>query len=331
MRLRQLGTTQSVVFLAPPEVHQSILDVCKLRAGAYIDSSHVITWLLEQTCRANEQLQSLYLAQGSDFCRRTNAQWKHGNLLGKKAQRASFLEVIQLEERKTLEQLYGKIQSQPILASDMVHPTLRGFMRELSKENRVVAAKQRGYHSSALEEVEQEQEVFLQVEEVRTVKKPVRYQGLTFPGLHPSISLFAVTGVLSGETGYEHAFATLAKTTIGQKYDVRRTTSRLFVSTEFTRTISTEGKRHPSTDGFLVSPPISLALMACFSSYCIVLTETIAACGVDPLESFNRDGSDHYPRRGRAFDSRDPRARATGKCTSHCIRRSRDEEHATFQ
>ncbi|PQE30562.1 p-loop containing nucleoside triphosphate hydrolase protein [Rutstroemia sp. NJR-2017a WRK4] len=66
MRLRQLGTTQSVCFFAPPEVHRSILDVCKKTPGGLVGSSninsyHVVNWLLEQTCRANEQLQNLYL------------------------------------------------------------------------------------------------------------------------------------------------------------------------------------------------------------------------------------------------------------------------------
>ena len=51
MRLRQLGTTQSVVFFAPPEVHQSILDCQKKTNHDKIDSSDVVTWLLEQTCK----------------------------------------------------------------------------------------------------------------------------------------------------------------------------------------------------------------------------------------------------------------------------------------
>ncbi|PLN81321.1 hypothetical protein BDW42DRAFT_169211, partial [Aspergillus taichungensis] len=73
MRLRQLGTTQSVIFLAPPEVHQSILDTCGKEPNNQIDSSHVITWLLHQTCRNLEEMQPLYFAQGINFCRRVQA------------------------------------------------------------------------------------------------------------------------------------------------------------------------------------------------------------------------------------------------------------------
>jgi hypothetical protein len=40
MRLRQLGTTQSVSFFAPPEVHQSIMDLKGEKAGD-VDSRDV--------------------------------------------------------------------------------------------------------------------------------------------------------------------------------------------------------------------------------------------------------------------------------------------------
>lgn len=61
MRLRQLGTTQSIAFIAPSEVHQSIQDVCQKSANDPIDSSDVITWLLDQTCTSNRDLQSIFL------------------------------------------------------------------------------------------------------------------------------------------------------------------------------------------------------------------------------------------------------------------------------
>ena len=68
MRLRQLATTQSVTFFAPPEVHQSILDLCQKGPTELINSSHVVRWLLEQTCSGIEQLQPLYYAQGMITC-----------------------------------------------------------------------------------------------------------------------------------------------------------------------------------------------------------------------------------------------------------------------
>lgn len=257
MRLRHLGTTQSIVFFAPPEVHQSIIDVCRKRHGevldsSRIDSSHVVCWLLEQTCRANEHLQNLYLAQGTDFCRRTDAQWKYGEFLTENRHRKAYLKVIQHPERQTLEHLYGTVtDTQPSSAADHPSVELKGFMEELSEQRRAANTKGDRIHSSVLEEVEQEREVEIQVEQVRQVQKPTHYKALAFPGLHPAVVQFAKTGNLAGGHGYEHVFDALARTSIGQKYNVRRTTSQLYVSAEFMRTIEL-GKRIQN-DNFLVS------------------------------------------------------------------------------
>jgi hypothetical protein len=269
MRLRQLATTQSVVFFAPPEVHQSILDVCKKRYGmtvdsTQIDSSHVVGWLLEQTCRANEHLQNLYLAQGTDFCQRTNAEWKNVDFLTNKGQREAYLKVIQRPERQTLEQLYGaRADSQPNSLVDMQSQQVKDFMEVLSKQKQAASGNGNVIHGSVLEEVEQEREVEFQVEEVRQVQKPTHYKALKFLGLNAAISRFAKTGDLVGKGGYEHVFEALARTTIGQKYGVRRTESQLFVSAEFVRTIEV-GKRVPN-DNFLVSstPSPLLVLGGC--------------------------------------------------------------------
>lgn len=139
MRLRQLGTTQSVVFFAPPEVHQSILDVCKKEVRDETDSSHVVTWLLEQTCCANEQLQNLYLAQGMDFCRRTDAQWKNAKFLSDSSHREAYLNIIQQPERQTLEQMYGSKQKhQPSSLAHLSTTELIAFMEKLDKQQKPV-------------------------------------------------------------------------------------------------------------------------------------------------------------------------------------------------
>lgn len=252
MRLRQLGTTQSIVFFAPPEVHQSILDVCRKRQGENIDSSHVVHWLLEQTCRANEQMQNLYIAQGIDFCRRTNAQWKHAKFLTDKAQQKAYLENIQYPDRQTLEQLYGgMVTAQPSSFGKLSSIKLDGFMKELIDQRRAANGIKVAIHSSALEEVEQEREVASQAEEVRQVQKPTHYVALTFPGIHVAVSRFASNGDLHGGEGYEHASIALGRTQIGQEYKINPTTSRLFVSAEFMRTIQL--RKRSRDDDFLVS------------------------------------------------------------------------------
>lgn len=252
MRLRQLATTQSVAFFAPTEVRQSIKDVCRIENHQKIDSSHVVTWLLEQTCRANEQLQTLYLAQGTDFCCRMDAQWSNPNFLTTKTQKDALLKVLQHPEQQTLEQLYGAgVGKELISPSNMSSTILRNFMESLRQMRKSLVDTHYMAQSSMLQEVEQEREIEFQVEEVRSVQKPTRRKALTFPGLHSAIDRFAKTGNLTGGEGYLHAFTAFGSTNIGQKYKVRSTTTGLFVSDQFMRSVEIS-RRYPSNDNFTV-------------------------------------------------------------------------------
>jgi hypothetical protein len=255
MRLRQLATTQSVCFFAFPETHQSILDVCAIGHDSHVDSGHVVRWLLEQTCRANEQLQSLYVSQGADFCNRTNAAWKNTALWHNVKQRDAYVNVLQRPEQQTLEQLYGSDNktSQRQLSRKYMDWQLQDFMDELVKIRRNISRNSNAPKSSALEEVEQEREVEFQVEEVRQVQKVPRQKARRFMGIHEAISAFVSTGILSGGQGYEHVFNAMSRTSVGERFEVTGTDSQLFVSEQFMKTI--ELNKSNSIDNFMVSLP----------------------------------------------------------------------------
>lgn len=257
MRLRQLATTQSVIFVAPPEVDASLRDICRIgnpRGTSRIDSSHVVRFLLEQTCRTNEQLQNLHIAQGMDFSRRLNAQWKYDKFLSDDGHRSMLLGAIQAPERQTLEQQYGSGQDSSVRgsANEVSFPCLKNFMTTLVHQRKHIGDSTSGIRSSALEEVEQEREIEFQVEQVRQVAKPVKYRALTFKTLHWAIDRFVRTGKLEGTAGYMHVFESLQNTAIGKKFEVRGTGSRFFCSTEFSRTVAL-GKSAKTADNFLVS------------------------------------------------------------------------------
>ncbi|UDD57994.1 hypothetical protein AFCA_005466 [Aspergillus flavus] len=120
MRLRQLGTTQSVIFVSPPEVHQSILDARQKSVHDSIDSSDVLSWLINQTCNNNRDLQPLYLSQGIDFCQRMQASIDHKNFLSDSDHRNDYTEHLKRPEQQTLEQLY---QPQSHEQCDLMYPS----------------------------------------------------------------------------------------------------------------------------------------------------------------------------------------------------------------
>jgi hypothetical protein len=246
MRLRQLGTTQSVLFFAPPEVNQSILDLRNKKEGVKIDSFDVVYWLLEQTCDGIEQLLPLYYSQGMDFCRRTQACLENSAFLANTEQREAYLNSLRQIEQQSLAQLYGvSAKKKPLKTLASTSPQIILFMNELDSRRNAFQDSGEAVHASALQEVEQEREVAYEVEAVREVQKPVHYTAFRFPPIHRDVLNFANTGRLAADSaGYELAFDALGRTLLGTKYKVssKATSGRLFVSTEFTRTVKFPGR-----------------------------------------------------------------------------------------
>ena len=241
MRLRQLATTQSVVFVAPPEVHQSILDLRQKPPGP-VDSSDVVSWLLEQTCNGIEQMQPLFYSQGVDYCNRTQAALENTKFLEETDQREAYLGVLRQKELQTLDQLYKPAKKIKALTSKVEYsPSIGAFVKELNTRRKAFQDNGVAVRGSALQEVEQEREVAIEVETIQERQKPVHYSPLHFPGLHRDITRFVETGRLAaGSAGYEHVLIALRRTTIGQKYGINpdSSDSRLYVSTEFARTVN---------------------------------------------------------------------------------------------
>jgi hypothetical protein len=219
-----------------------------------VNSSHVVRWLLEQTCRTNEQLQNLYVSQGIDFCNRIDAEWENAAFLSDAQERSAYVQVLQHPEQRTLEQLYGGCTEDTQGPSSLMtmFPQLQAFKSKLNELRLSTSNTANIIHSSALEEVEQEREVEFQVEEVREVQKALHYKAHVFPGLHTAIADFVSTGRLCGDVGYEKVFDAVSRTSIGRRFGVVGTESRLFVSAEFMKTIKTE--EGGLIDNFLVSP-----------------------------------------------------------------------------
>ncbi|KAE8153499.1 hypothetical protein BDV25DRAFT_168741 [Aspergillus avenaceus] len=276
MRLRQLATTQSVIFIAPPEVHMSILDIRGKALGDRLDSSDVVEWLLVQTCNSNRELQSLYSAQGFDFCHRMEAAVTHDKLLESSINRDEYVRKIQQHESQTLEHLYGPklIDKQMISQStDMTslgpfHGSLNTILEALTRIQQESQLLTR-IPNEALEEVEQEREVAYEIEEEREMQQPCRMKALKFLGLNESILRFVKTGILEGDDGYIKAAIFLESTELGQKHGIEGSglVSQLYVSTEFTRTVRL--KKGKKNDSYL--RPVNWLLLNPMTNICIVI------------------------------------------------------------
>ncbi|KAF3913599.1 hypothetical protein ABW20_dc0110554 [Dactylellina cionopaga] len=294
MRLRQLGTTQSVVFFAPPEVNQSIVDTQQKKFYDPLDSRDVVTWLLQQTCAGIEQLQPLYFSQGMDFCRRIQAASDNPEFLDDPAHLKEYLDTLRHPEQQTLRQMYEPKYGQRN-STAITNPSLgiEKFMEELKIRKRGFQDTGEAVHGSALQEVEQEREVAFEVESVREVQKPVHYTPYKFPGLHKDLVTFVHTGrALVGPGGYEPAFLAIRRTcSLGEKYhiDYNASSGSLYFSTEFSKTVhSYSGKFN---DNF--QRPVNWILISTATSIAIIVNPEEAEYLIPHLNSGSRDSSVH--------------------------------------
>lgn len=164
MRLRQLAISQSVVFFAPPEVHQSILNVRSKTNRDKIDSSDVIIWLLEQTCCNIEQLQPLYISQGLEYCRRWLAGKRNPGAASNPEECKKYLEVLEQPEQYSLEKLFAPDQRrkvQPVVTSGF--PAIAGYVKRLTAMKKELRNPSSAVQALAHQEVEQEREVQIEV------------------------------------------------------------------------------------------------------------------------------------------------------------------------
>ncbi|KAK6850418.1 hypothetical protein PG987_000052 [Apiospora arundinis] len=181
MRLRQLGTTQLVTFYAPPEVDRSIRDLCRKKDYERIQSPDVLQWLMNNTCDGIELLQPLYYAQGTDYCRRIQAELDYPRFVSDDDERNAYVSAIKQNERQTLQHLYGPQKKGKLTVAEIRGKSrLAPYMRELEARRKGFQDTGAAVHASALQEVEQERETEYEIELVRQVKRLPSYSPTSF-------------------------------------------------------------------------------------------------------------------------------------------------------
>lgn len=253
MRLRQLATTQSITFFAPPEVHQSILDFRNKTDRMHLDSHDVVCWLLEQTSQGLENLQPLYYAQGMNYCRRTQAAKDHAGYLADEGRRLAYLETLRDHEQQSLKSLYEPLtgKRKKRLQDVNYDGKILNHVKELERRRKAFQDTGNAVHASALQEVEQEREVAVEAETIRERQNPTHFQPHSFGGLAIDLRSFVDTGVLRpDQTICEEATSFVKRTATGLRHPADLPmTPKLLVTAEYRKTVwIPSGKPN---DGFL--------------------------------------------------------------------------------
>lgn len=242
MRLRQLQISQSICWLAPPEVDQSITDAQAPGRNGELDSYDVVWWLLEQSCRSIEQSLPLFTVQGETFCEQVQAKLENPEFAENTEHREEVLKSLHQVERQTLENLYDPAtQERDSLEPDDFSLQLRPLVVRLG-QTRHSFQSSGVFHSGAMEEVEQEREVTAEAEVVRQLQEASDFVGVKPEALHEHIKQFIVTGSLpDGSEAFTDMFTAMSHTTVGKRSGItapRLTFCALLVSREYQRTLA---------------------------------------------------------------------------------------------
>ncbi|MCJ1462481.1 hypothetical protein MMC07_001083 [Pseudocyphellaria aurata] len=223
MRMRNLGHGQSIICFAPPEVHESILNLVQ-KPASQIDISHVIQWTLEQTCRHIRRERALWTSRGLNHTKRRLAYDRL--LLNAGSEDATkivhcdgveeFLDRVKDREALSLEEMYSgskeKTEDLPYEFEDDIDDSIA--QRLFSEWRKLDKATQ---ETSKLHE-EQEREVAHEIEQERQIQRPPEIEPKKHK-IHQVVRNFILTGRLSStRDGLKPAFECFQHTTADGLY-----------------------------------------------------------------------------------------------------------------
>jgi hypothetical protein len=116
MRMRQLGSGHTVMYFAPTEVHNKILDISKQRNDQKprkIEAMDVLQWVIGETCQNIRDSVPLWTTQGLGYLKR-QAAWNNywAPVSGFERNIDRLLEGLKDQESQSLEELYGPEKAQ---------------------------------------------------------------------------------------------------------------------------------------------------------------------------------------------------------------------------
>lgn len=247
MRLRLLGQSQSVVFLSPSEVHQSILDRLNKNETFRPDSAAVLLWVFGQTCDILEQQEPSYFAQALQYMQQKQARISYPFFLDNEHAKSEFLNAMLQKEALTIKEMYqpGSIRRTGFSKLSAWDESLQVDVKLLQDRQKRFQDNGSAVHASVLEEVEIEQERELEieveheVENIREAQQPPRFRALPTCKLHADIEHFVEFGrLVAGSSAYSPMFSTLSRTALGLKRSVSFSMpSNLWITEQFSRTV----------------------------------------------------------------------------------------------
>ncbi|KAL0253421.1 hypothetical protein SLS55_010400 [Diplodia seriata] len=256
MRMRKLNCHQSLIFFAPPEVHQEILALSGKQECQELDSLDVLRWSFEQTCRATSSVKPLWIMQGLEHSHRERLCAEYLQEDMSKPHTEVFCSSLEEPEGRTLHEMYGGSSGQPAFRSCLTSEPARqdATVQHLLSE---WATFKSGHSRDWTLQEEQEREIAHEVEQERELQRPPPAEALAHT-LDPAVRAFVQNGTFP-ENGappcINPAFASSLRSTSAFPHLLHAATAAhtvadtLYATTDFVRTVALT--THGRADEFL--------------------------------------------------------------------------------
>ena len=244
MRMRKLGSSHTLVFIAPDEVIEEARNFVPGENVA-VDSSHILLWTMEETCRQLQTNVANWAAQGYEFAARQTGWNRASNENGITS--GKDIEILFCQaEGKSLEHLYGLGQMRSIRRSTN-NPQSRRIVEKI--EQHCLLFESFSFIDARTQE-EQEVELIHEQEVEREVERPPSAMPATH-SLHRHVEEFVRTGILDVSSS---AFRTIPQSFVGSSLAVPSGGTGVFkdiiVTEDFYRTIK-QSTSNSNIDDFL--------------------------------------------------------------------------------
>ncbi|KAL9047749.1 MAG: hypothetical protein Q9162_007958 [Coniocarpon cinnabarinum] len=227
MRMRSLGSGQSVVFLSPYDVTVKILQCCDIQDVGEIDTRHVLRWAILETWSATKQ----DILQWATQKARYESQYQVYNARDRSV--LTRVDAIRLLEREaqTLEQRYGTALAKPDDASSLMLPCANDILRSKAHEFGLSSEQTSTYAE------EQERELSPEVEQERETERP-HLETPHIHAMHPDVLALVRFGTFNkASAAFVPAFQVFQQTTASALFAADEFAERIWVTRDFINTI----------------------------------------------------------------------------------------------
>lgn len=244
MRMRNLGSGQSVVFCVPNDVQQRIRESQKKGKGSVIGVSDVLRWAISETWTNIRRSIPLWAIQGKRYERQRQI-WQRYCPEDSVDMTSMEAQQFQEPECQTLEQRYRPACQMSSEFDSLPHKT----QALISIAERCEEFDSLDSTSTTLQE-EQERELAPEIVSEQQVERPPTVTPEKHR-IHPDLLSFIKTGVLESSTeAYKPAFETLLHTSAACALELSQFPPILLATTDFATTIRPPPGSHFLADAF---------------------------------------------------------------------------------